>query len=102
MRKKGAPFDTIGLCLLTLNHGLLEIVLSKGQEWDWFSDPFYRVHTLLVLFVLGLVTLVWRELRIANPLINFRTLADQTFRWSCIIIFGAFCVLYANTTTLPA
>ena len=79
-----------------------EIVLSKGQEWDWLGDPFYRVRTLLVMFVLGLFTLVWRELRIPNPLINFRTLADQNFRWSCIIIFCAFGVLYANTTTLPA
>ena len=102
MRKKGAPFDTIGLCLLTLTMVCWEIVLSKGQEWDWLGDPFYRVHTLLVMFVLGLVTLIWRELRIPNPLINFRTLADQNFRWSCIIIFCAFGVLYANTTTLPA
>jgi DHA2 family multidrug resistance protein len=102
MRKKGAPFDTIGLCLLTLTMVCWEIVLSKGQEWDWLGDPFYRVQTLLVLFVFGLVTLVWRELRISNPLINFRTLADQNFRWSCIIIFCAFGVLYANTTTLPA
>ena len=102
MRKKGAPFDTIGLCLLSLTMICWEIVLSKGQEWDWLGDPFYRVHTLLVLFVLGLVTLVWRELRIPNPLINFRTLADKNFRWSCVIIFCAFGVLYANTTTLPA
>jgi MFS transporter, DHA2 family, multidrug resistance protein len=102
MRKKGAPFDTIGLCLLTLTMVCWEIVLSKGQEWDWLGDPFYRVQTLLVLFILGLVTLVWRELRISSPLINFRTLADQNFRWSCIIIFCAFGVLYANTTTLPA
>jgi len=102
MRKKGAPFDTIGLCLLTLTMVCWEIVLSKGQEWDWLGDPFYRVQTLLVLFVFGLVTLVWPELRMSNPLINFRTLADQNFRWSCIIIFCAFGVLYANTTTLPA
>ena len=102
MRQKGAPFDTIGLCLLSLTMICWEIVLSKGQEWDWLGDPFYRVHTLLVMFVLSLVTLVWRELRIPNPLINFRTLADQNFRWSCIIIFCAFGVLYANTTTLPA
>ena len=101
MRKKGAPFDTIGLCLLSLTMICWEIVLSKGQEWDWLGDPFYRVHTLLVMFLLGLVTLVWRELRIPNPLINFRTLGDQNFRWSCIIIFCAFGVLYANTTTLP-
>jgi MFS transporter, DHA2 family, multidrug resistance protein len=101
MRKAGGPFDTLGLGLLILAMVCWEIVLSKGQEWDWLGDPFYRVHTLLVLFMLGLVTLVWRELRIANPLINFRTLGDQNFRWSCIIIFCAFGVLYANTTTLP-
>ena len=29
-----------------------EIMLSKGQEWDWFGDPFFRVQTLLILFVL--------------------------------------------------
>ena len=40
-------------------------------------------------------------MRIANPLINFRTLRDRNFRSCCIIIFCAFGVLYANTTTLP-
>ena len=78
-----------------------EILLSKGQEWDWLGDPFFGVQTLLVLFVLGLGGLIYRELRIANPLINFRTLADRNFRACCIIIFCAFGVLYANTTTLP-
>jgi DHA2 family multidrug resistance protein len=102
MRKKNAPFDTIGLCLLSLTMISWEIVLSKGQEWDWLGDPFFRVQTLFALFVLGLFALIWRELRIKNPLVNFRTLADQNFRWSCVIIFCAFGVLYANTTTLPA
>jgi MFS transporter, DHA2 family, multidrug resistance protein len=102
MRKKGGPFDTLGLCLLSLTMVCWEIVLSKGQEWDWLSDPFFRVQTLLVLFLLGLGALVWRELRIKNPLINFRTLADPNFRYACIIIFCAFGVLYANTTSLPA
>src|SRR6202043_2236687 len=41
-------------------------------------------------------------MRIANPLINFRTLLDRNFRSCCIIIFCAFAVLYANTTQLPA
>jgi DHA2 family multidrug resistance protein len=102
MRKKGGPFDTLGLCLLSLTMISWEIVLSKGQEWDWLGDPFFRVQTLFALFVLGLFALIWRELRIKNPLVNFRTLADQNFRWSCVIIFCAFGVLYANTTTLPA
>ena len=38
-----------------------EVLLSKGQEWDWFGDPFLRVQTLAVLFVLGLVGLIVRE-----------------------------------------
>ena len=38
--ERGAHFDTIGLCLLSLTMICWEIVLSKGQEWDWFGDPF--------------------------------------------------------------
>src|SRR4030095_7566835 len=99
MRKIGGPFDTLGLVLLSLTMICWEIILSKGQEWDWLGDPFHRVHALLVVFVLGLVTLVWRELRIRNPLINFRTLADRNFRFACLIIFCTFGILYANTTS---
>ncbi len=79
-----------------------EVLLSKGQEWDWFGDPFWRVQTLTAIFVMGLFALVVRETGIANPLINFRTLADRNFRSCCVIIFCAYGVLYANTTTLPA
>ena len=76
--------------------------LSKGQEWDWFGDPFYRVQTLAdSVRPVSYDWLIRRELHIANPLINLRTLADRNFRSCCIIIFCAFGVLYANTTTLP-
>jgi DHA2 family multidrug resistance protein len=101
MKKRGGRFDTLGLCLLSLTMVCWEIALSKGQEWDWLGDPFFRVQTMLILFALGLGGLIWRELRIANPLINFRTLADRNFRWCCIIVFCAFASLYANTTALP-
>ena len=101
MRNQGKRFDARGLCLLSLTMVCWEIVLSKGQEWDWLGDPFFRVQTLLILFVLCLAGLIHREVRIANPLINLRTLADRNFRACCLIIFCAFGVLYANTTTLP-
>jgi MFS transporter, DHA2 family, multidrug resistance protein len=102
MRNQGRPFDTRGLCLLSGVMVCWEIVLSKGQEWDWLGDPFFRVQTLLIVFVLCLGGLIYRELRIANPLINLRTLLDRNFRSCCIIIFCAFGVLYANTVSLPA
>src|SRR4051812_27274829 len=100
-RKQNRPFDTVGLCLLAITMVCWEIVLSKGQEWDWLGDPFFRVQTLFILFGACLAGLIYRELRFANPLINFRTLLDRNFRSCCIIIFCAFGVLYANTTTLP-
>jgi DHA2 family multidrug resistance protein len=100
-RTQHQRFDTLGLCLLSVSMVSWEIVLSKGQEWDWLGDPFLRVQTLLILFVLSLSGLIYREARISNPLINFRTLADRTFRSCCIIVFCAYGVLYANTTSLP-
>ena len=68
--KKPLNFDTIGLGLLELTMASWEIMLSKGQEWDWLGDPFWRIQTLLGLFVGGLSLLVWRELGFKNPLIR--------------------------------
>ena len=91
-RKQNRAFDTLGLSLLAVTMTSWEVLLSKGQEWDWFGDPFLRVQTLAVLFVLGLVGLIVRETRYDNPLINFRTLKDRNFLVCCVIIFcaGAF------------
>jgi DHA2 family multidrug resistance protein len=100
--KQHKPFDLPGLIMLAATMVSWEVLLSKGQEWDWFGDPFWRIQTLAIIFVCGLVGLIVRELRIANPLINFRTLLDRNFRACCIIIFCAFGVLYINTTQLPA
>src|SRR5882672_7370065 len=72
LRRQPLTFDYIGLGLLALVLSCWEVFLSKGQEWDWLGDPFWRIQTLMTLFVLALGALIWRELRIANPLINFR------------------------------
>jgi DHA2 family multidrug resistance protein len=101
MRQQHQRFDTLGLCLLSITMVSWEVMLTKGQEWDWLGDPFFRVQTLLTLFLLSLAALIYRQLRIANPLINVRTLTERNFRSCCIIIFCAYGVLYANTTSLP-
>jgi DHA2 family multidrug resistance protein len=79
-----------------------EIMLSKGQEWDWLGDPFWRVQVLLIAFVGGLGLLIFWELRNANPVVNFRALTERNLAASCVIIFCAFGVLYGATTSLPA
>jgi DHA2 family multidrug resistance protein len=101
LRRQPLNFDYIGLGLLVLIMSSWEIMLSKGQEWDWYNDPFWRVQTLFILFVLGLGALVVRELRIANPVVNFRPLGERNFAACCIIIFCSFGVLYGASTSLP-
>ena len=101
LRRRPLNFDYIGLGLLALVMSCWEIMLSKGQEFDWLGDPFWRIQTLLVLFVLGLGYLIFREMRIDNPVVNFRPLGERNLAVSCLIIFCAYGVLYAVSTSLP-
>jgi DHA2 family multidrug resistance protein len=101
-RGRKTTFDSIGLGLLVLIMSSWEVLISKGQEWDWFGDPFWRVQTLFVVFVGGLALLVRRELRIADPVVNFRPLGERNLAVSCVIVFCAYGVLYGASTTLPA
>src|SRR5215468_11061084 len=89
LRRRPLNFDYIGLGLLALVMSCWEIMLSKGQEFDWLRDPFWRVQTLLVLFVLGLGFLIFWELRIDNPVVNFRALGERNIAVACVIIFCA-------------
>src|SRR6202012_2301797 len=102
LRKQPLRFDSLGLLLLVIVMGSWEVVLSKGQEWDWLSDPFWRVQTLTIFFVLGLIVLIFWELRHPSPVVNFRPLRERNFAACCVIIFFAFAVLYAASTSLPA
>jgi DHA2 family multidrug resistance protein len=101
LRRRPLNFDYIGLGLLALVMSCWEIMLSKGQEWDWLGDPFLRVQTLLILFVFGLAFLIFREGRISFPIVNFRVLLERNLAASCIIIFCAYGVLYGASTSLP-
>ncbi len=101
LRRRPLNFDYIGLGLLALVMSCWEVMLSKGQEWDWLGDPFWRIQTLSILFVLGLGSLIFRETRIGNPIVNFRVLGERNLAASCIIIFCAYAVLYASSTSLP-
>ncbi len=101
LRRRPLNFDFIGLGLLTLIMSSWEVMLSKGQQWDWYDDPFWRVQTLFLVFVLGLGCLIFRELRISNPVVDFRPLAERNFAACCVIIFCSYGVLYGASTSLP-
>jgi len=101
LKKQPFRFDAIGLSLLVIVMVSWEVMLSKGQEWDWLGDPFWRVQTLAIFFAVGLVGLIFWELRHSNPIVNFRPLRERNFSSCCIIIFFAYAVLYGASTSLP-
>jgi len=101
MKKNPSPFDTLGLILLSITMVCWEVVNTKGQEWDWFEDPFWRVQGLTALFIVALISLIYRERRYTYPILNFKPLADKNFLVCSIIIFMACAVLYGSVTILP-
>ena len=91
LRRAAIHLTSIGLSLLVIVMVCWEVMLSKGQEWDWLGDPFWRVQTLAILFFAGLVGLIFWELRSPNPVVNFRPLAERNFSACCVIIFCVLC-----------
>jgi DHA2 family multidrug resistance protein len=100
-RRQRSRFDSIGLALLVITMVCWEIMLSKGEEWNWLGDAFGRIQTLLILFIVGLAALIFWEMHHKSPVVNFRPLGERNFSACCIIIFGAYAVLYGNSTLLP-
>ncbi|SIN74011.1 MFS transporter, DHA2 family, multidrug resistance protein [Singulisphaera sp. GP187] len=94
-------FDYLGLSLLIMAVTCWEILLSKGQEWDWYADPTWRAQSMAIVFVLALTALIVHELRTPDPVVNLRPLADRNFAACSLIVFSVYGILYATSTTLP-
>jgi MFS transporter, DHA2 family, multidrug resistance protein len=99
--KRGLKIDYIGLGLVSIGLGSLEVLYAKGQEWDWFGDPFWRVQTFFIAMVVGLGAFVVWELRHPDPMINLRLLGDRNFLACGLIIYIAFAVLYGGNVATP-
>jgi DHA2 family multidrug resistance protein len=97
--KKGFRIDYIGLGLISLGLGSLQIILDKGQRSDWFSSAFIR--TFFVLTVVGIVSAIVWELRSKEPVVDFRMLKNRNFAIATVAMFFLGFVLYASTMLIP-
>jgi len=91
--------DTIGLGLIAVGLGFMQVVLDKGQTEDWFASQFITV--LSVLAVAALVGAIFWELRVKEPVIELRLLRNRNFFISNILMFMLGFVLYGSTALLP-
>ena len=93
------PVDVVGLSLLVVGVGALQIMLDEGKDKDWFASPL--ILTLGVVAVIGIVALVIWELTEKHPIINLHLLRDRNFAVGTICICVGFMVYFASVVLLP-
>ncbi len=97
--KAGFRIDYIGIGLISLGLGSMQIVLDKGQREDWFSSKFIVVF--FVLMLVGIVAGILWELRQKEPVIDLRMLKERNFAVATGAMFFLGFVLYSSTVLIP-
>lgn len=91
--------DGIGIALIGVGSGALEVLLDRGQIEDWFGSRL--VTCMFVIAVVCLFTAVIWELRQEDPIIEFRMLRTRNFAIANIFYFLFGFTLFSSTTMTP-
>ena len=91
--------DYIGLSLISIGLGCLELVLDRGEQEDWLGSPLIR--TFAVMAVLGIVGAVCWLLSVEKPLVDLRVLKNRNFGTGAFMMFVLGAVLYSSSVLLP-
>ncbi len=96
---KPGRFDGIGLGLLVIWLGALQIILDKGQEDDWFSAIWIRWTAAIA--AAAFIAFLIQQLRDPHPITNLRVFTNRNFALGCIVmtLFGG--VIYGIVAILP-
>ena len=95
----GVRVDYIGIGLLAVGVGALQIMLDKGQEEDWLGSGF--IVTLAIVAVICLVSLVVWEWRSSNPVINVRLFKSRNFLSATVMMFILGVLLFSSLVMMP-
>lgn len=98
-RGQGEKVDYVGIALLTLGLGSLQIVLDKGQREDWFNSNF--IVALSTIAAVCLVTLVIWELYTDKPILDLRIFKDRSFATGSWVMFFTFFAFFGSIVLLP-
>lgn len=98
-RKSVSTIDTIGLSLVALGLGTLQIILDKGQQEDWFDSSFIIIFACISC--ISLVLAAFWLLKQKNPVVDLKLFAIPSFSIACMMIFSVGFTLWASTALLP-
>ena len=91
--------DYMGIGLLALGLGALQILLDKGERDDWLSSHF--IVGCAAVAVVALIAVVIWELRQKTPIVDFGLLRERNFALATATMFVLGLVLYGTTVLLP-
>ena len=93
------PIDGVGLGLLVVWVGSLQVILDRGKELDWFHST--TIVVLAIAMVVGFALfLVW-ELTEEHPIIDLRLFKRRNFAIGTVVLSLAWLVYFGNVVLLP-
>lgn len=90
--------DGLGLVLMVLGFGSLQLVLDRGERQDWLAS--HVILALGVLAVCALAAFVIRELTAREPILDLAVFGDRNFALGTAVIAAAGFVFYASMLLL--
>ena len=99
-RARAADIDYVGIGLIALGLGCLQVVLDRGEDWNWFGSPLIRLFALLA--AVGIAgALAWLLLT-DKPVVNLRVLGDRNFGIGVVMVSCIGAILYSSNLLIPA
>jgi MFS transporter, DHA2 family, multidrug resistance protein len=99
LKSAGVTLDYMGIALLTLGIGSLQVLLDRGQEDDWFGSHF--ITTLVVVATVCLIALVIWEWFEKAPIIDVRLFKNFNFASSNLMMFMLGVMLFSSLVLMP-
>lgn len=93
------PIDFVGLILLALGIGCLQVLLDKGKDLDWFHSSF--IITLAVISTVSLTYLIVWELTEKYPIVDLTLFKLRNFTIGTIAISFGYMTFFGSVVILP-
>ena len=93
------PIDTVGLVLLVVGIGCLQVMLDRGKELDWFSSG--EIIVLAVVAAVALAALLIWELTDDHPIVDLSLFKMRNFTIGCLSISLAYMLYFGSIVLLP-
>ena len=98
-QERAESVDWLGLGLLAIGVGSLQIMLERGERLDWWASS--QIRLLAIASVVSLVTFIWHELRTEHPVVDLRILKSRQLAVGVLFGLVLGVCLYATVFVLP-